>query len=178
MSPTTFLITSSTTFTVPYTGNYYLELYGGGGGCGGLKSCSLQGGSSCQSYDSIALTAGNKIKVVIGTGGTSTGPTSYEYESVGSAGTATTFGSYTVNGGGYTRYYLNGNQYTVSPRAAAGNKGTVGWGTGSNYKYEKNNNNGLYGNLYGYGGFSCTMTNVYQYANGGPRAVYLKYLGT
>ena len=109
MSPTTFLITSSTTFTVPYTGNYYLELYGWGGGCGGLKDCSLQGGSSCQSYDSIALTAGSKINVSIGVGGTSTGPTNHEHESEGSAGTSTTFGDYTVNGGGYTRYYLNDN---------------------------------------------------------------------
>lgn len=42
--------TANTTYIVPVTRNYLLELYGvGGGSCGS----GYQGGSSCQRYDSI-----------------------------------------------------------------------------------------------------------------------------
>ena len=55
---TEWLITESGNFIVPRTGRYMLELYGGGGGVSDSDSIregrAVQGGSSCQRYDSIA----------------------------------------------------------------------------------------------------------------------------
>lgn len=146
---------------MPKTGKYYLELYGGGGGAwnnpyNDFFSC--QGGSSCQTYDSVMLTKGSTINVSIGVGGgysKSTAPAPNPLNSTG-----TTFGSYSVAGGGRATSSSGG--------AAAGNKGTVGGNKGAT-----NPSSGKFGNVYGYGGFGTTSTG----SNGGHGAVYLKYLG-
>ena len=150
-STTSFLINSSGTFTVPKTGNYYMELYGGGGGAQVTSSSGgYTGGTSCQSYSSIALTAGSIINVVIGTGGIH----GYDYKDA-VAGTETSFGSYSVAGGGAATDSGGGS--------AAGNLGT----RGARYKNDQyyNSNNGTFPS---YG--SCA-------SDGTDGAVYLKYLG-
>ena len=148
---TSFIIKSSGTFTVPKTGNYYMELYGGGGGAKATSSSAgYTGGTSCQSYSSIALTAGSIINVVIGTGGEH-GGTSWDAE----AGTETSFGSYSVAGGGAATNNGGGS--------AAGNLGTRGARYINSQYYNYNN-----GTFSEYGSCESEGTNG---------AVYLKYLG-
>ena len=158
---TEWMITRSGTWIVPKTGRYYMELYGGGGGAWNNPYSDFfayQGGSSCQTYDSVMLTAGNTINVSIGVGGGYSNYTEPAPNPLDSTGT--TFGSYSVAGGGRATNSSGG--------AAAGNKGTVGGNKGAT-----NPSSGTFGNLYGYGGFGTTSTG----SNGGPGAVYLKYLG-
>ena len=161
---TEWLITSSGTWTVPRTGRYMIELYGGGGGAWNNPYndfFSYQGGSSCQTYDSVMLTKGNTINVSIGVGGGYSNSTAPEPKPLNSTGT--TFGSYSVAGGGRATGSSGG--------AAAGNKGTVGVNKGAT-----NPSSGKFGNLYGYGGFGSRFDEN-SGSNGGPGAVYLKYLG-
>lgn len=96
-------------------------------------------------------------------------------------GGATSFGSYTIEGGkkSYGEILSTGtNTYTIG--SAVGNKRTSGTGTGSNEGSNTNPNKGIYGSQYGYGGYISTTgyQSNYRSVNGGPRAVYLKYLGT
>ena len=161
---TEWIITSSGTWTVPRTGRYMIELYGGGGGAWNNPYndfFSYQGGSSCQTYDSVMLTEGNTINVSIGVGGGYSNYASPEPKPLNSTGT--TFGSYSVAGGGRATGSSGG--------AAAGNKGTVGVN-----KTGTNPSSGKFGNLYGYGGFGGTAS-PNNGSNGGPGAVYIKYLG-
>lgn len=158
---TEWIITSSGTWTVPRTGRYMIELYGGGGGAWNNPYNDFfvyQGGSSCQTYDSVMLTQGNTINVSIGVGGGYSNYPSSAPNPLDSTGT--TFGSYSVAGGGRATGSSGG--------AAAGNKGTVGGNNGAT-----NPSSGKFGNVYGYGGFGTTNTG----SNGGSGAVYLKYLG-
>lgn len=86
------LITTSGTVTLPVTGDYYLELHGGGGGSDGYNDMS--GGGSGQVYNSVRLTAG-EYQVTIGSGGNAL----YSAGSQVKDGESTTFGTYTVAGG-------------------------------------------------------------------------------
>ena len=61
------VITKSGNWTVPLSGRYYLELYGGGGSADGY---GITRSSSCQSFDSINLTKREIINVSIGIGAT------------------------------------------------------------------------------------------------------------
>lgn len=92
---TEFIITESGNFIVPRTGRYMLELYGGGGGVSNtddlMEGRAVQGGSSCQSYSSISLTAGDSIAVTIGAGG------SYRIDGSTRPATGTSFGNYTFD---------------------------------------------------------------------------------
>ena len=176
-----WILTSTQTWAVPRTGRYYIELYGGGGRAGCPKGRGCSGRSSCQSYNNISLSERQEISVTIGTGGNSVYGTSYEYADKGTSGTKTTFGTYSVNGGNVTNYggtYTSG--WSIQAGAAAGNLGTAG------YEGVKNNTSGYaicnystgrYGDKYGYGGYAKNNTNDWGSVNGGPRAVYLKYLG-
>ena len=144
-----------------------LELYGGGGGAWNnpySEFFAYQGGSSCQTYDSVMLTEGNTINVSIGVGGGYSNYTEPAPNPLDSTGT--TFGSYSVAGGGRATGSSGG--------AAAGNKGTGGTVGGANIA--TNPSSGKFGNLYGYGGFGGTDS-PNTGSNGGPGAVYLKYLG-
>lgn len=148
---TEWVITSSGSWTAPYTGRYMLELYGGGGGTARYKGNSgYTGGASCQHYDSISITSGENINVVIGSGGNSN-----------NSGGTTSFGSYSVSGGGGT----NGD----SAGTGAGNYGAAG-------EYRTRNETG---DVYGTGVFSTEYGYGAGHRNitGGPGAVYLKYLG-
>lgn len=117
-----FLITESGTFTVPYTGRYYLELYGGGGG-GYIQSVGsydgkVTGATSVQSYSDISLQKGTQISVTIGKGGTA----GYSYTSSTKAGTdggKTIFGNYSISG----RERASSTTYVPS---GGGNLGTSG----------------------------------------------------
>ena len=154
---TEWTITSSGTWTVPRTGRYMLELYGGGGGAprSGYK---FSGGSSCQSYDSISLTAGTKVNISIGVGGTNN-----------AASTGTTFGNYSVGGAG------NSKQSSVNNTGlGAGNKGTNGFESGSDYGL-KTLSTGHLASDYGYG--VNARADSAGVGVGGPGAVYIKYLG-
>lgn len=154
--PIEWTITQSGTWTVPKTGRYYIELYGGGGGAprSGYK---FSGGSSCQSYDSISLTAGTNVNVSIGVGGTNN-----------AASTGTTFGNYSVGGAG------NSKQSSVNGTGlGAGNKGTNGFEDGSQYE-QKTLSTGYLASQFGYGINAISGVDA---GVGGPGAVYLKYLG-
>ena len=153
---TEWVIDSSGSWTVPKTGRYMLELYGGGGGTPrALSSSGYTGGSSCQHYDSVSLNVGETIQVVIGAAGkSSSGVTS---------GESTSFGSYTVLGGG-----------AASNSAAGGAAGNYGK---SGVRVNRNNdvqtyNDGVFGTMYGVG--SSNSSNAHGATAG---AVYLKYLG-
>lgn len=154
--PTEWVITSSGSYTVPKTGRYMLELYGGGGGTPrALSSNGYTGGSSCQHYDSVSLNAGNTIQVVIGAAGkSSSGATS---------GGSTSFGSYTVLGGGAASDSAAGG--------AAGNYGKSGVRVSRNSNVQTYND-GVFGTMYGVGSSNSSNANG---ATAG--AVYLKYLG-
>ena len=144
------LITQSGTFTVEKTGKYYIELYGGGGEAYLKRST---GGSSCQSYNEVQLTAGEVINVVIGAAN----------------GGTTTFGSYSVTGGG------NASRYSAG--TGSGNLGTDGIFSNTDTTqglYEKNISNGMYGSEYGYGGYTDKATSAIVPGGGG--AVYISYL--
>ena len=152
---TEFIITSSGTWTVPRTGRYYIELYGGGGGSwrSGTGEAGYAAGSSCQSQASVSLTAGSSIPVTIGTKGRGG-------NYVASDGGSTTFGSYTVAGGGASSASDGG--------AGAGNLGKDGTARAINND-TVTTNDGVYGSVYGCGAGT--------YSNGTNGAVYLKYLG-
>lgn len=156
-----WLITSDTTWTVPKTGRYILELYGGGGGTSRdySKYAGYGGGSSCQHYDSITLTAGDQIPVTIGALGKSA-TNSYAVK----AGGSTTFGDYSVNGGGIGTKTEAG--------AAAGNYGVAGNYSDIHERPATPITNGVYGYVYGLGSVDTDSGGT---ATAG--AVYLKYLG-
>lgn len=164
---TEWLLTDSQTWVVPRTGKYYIELYGGGGGANMYSNTdgSCTGGSSCQTYNSIQLTMNQPINVIIGKGGES----SHSFGST--SGGNTSFGTYTVSGG--KRTFLNENGYSLCSRARnKGTSGQSGWGLN-----KINPNTGTYRSIYRYGGYSYYSGTTYRGSNGGPRAVYLKYLG-
>lgn len=151
---TEWTITSSGTWTVPRTGRYMLELYGhGGNGYYQSSDDKGSGGASCQSYDSINLTKGTAIPVSVSTSSTA-----------GSSGTS--FGNYSVANGGNAVWE---NSQTYHAGEGAGNKGATGVATniGGNVSYTYGT--GSLSETYGYGGSPNSQ--------GGPGAVYLKYLG-
>lgn len=153
--------TTNTTYTVPVSRNYLLELYGVGGGSYGS---GYQGGSSCQRYDSISLTKGTSITIKIA---------KWNSPSEGAITIiepTTMFRSYTVeNAGKYGPLLSYGTNYY---QPAAGTKGTRNLGAdGTTTSNSINASSGKLGSTYGYG-----SAKGYSYfgANG---AIYLKYLG-
>lgn len=160
---TEWIITSSGSWTVPKTGRYMLELYGGGGGTPRLVGKSgYTGGSSCQHYDSVSLTAGTSFNVTIGEAGVSSASLN---EVTG--GGSTTFGSYSVSGGGKAT--------TSAAGSGAGNYGKSGiYVSGSTRT--PTTNDGVLGSIKGVGsggGAGSSGTSIPATAG----AVYLKYLG-
>lgn len=166
---TEFIITESGNFIVPRTGRYMLELYGGGGGVSNYESMRedrvVQGGSSCQRYDSISLTAGDSIAITIGVGGSS------KFSDTVSDATGTSFGTYSVDGGG------TGNGVTATGGSGSGNLGTTGSVIDYSTTNKFNNNNGTFGSLYGVGGWGGLSFSSSGGKRGTNGAVYLKYLG-
>jgi hypothetical protein len=161
-----WLLTSSGTFTVPLSGNYYLELHGGGGGAN--YDYSHTGGGSGQVYSSIYLTAGI-YNVTIGKGGESS------INAQATAGGATSFGSYSVQGG----------NFVPTSASAVSGVGNVGGAsktpqiTSDSYStvYLVNPLNGG-GKFPGYGaGGACAFYSSTTYTfNGWDGCVYIEYL--
>lgn len=169
--PFTRTFTESTTYTIPVTGKYNLELYGGGGAIknGDLNynkysQCKMQGRSSCQQYNSITLTKGDIMAVTIGKGGSS------QARAKTIDGETTSFGTYSVEGGKGTK--------ANSPRSGAGNRGLDGlW-------QDHVVVDGLYynktlGTLLDYGnrGYGYINSSSMNYQDGKDGAVYLQFLG-
>lgn len=170
-------VTSNMTWTVPYTGNYFVELYGGGG-YGDIKTywvndvnyvAFAEGGSSCQRYESLHLTKNSKMVITIGIGASK-----MRGASVATNATGTSFRTYSVAGGGNGQVSVNNTtNIQAIGGAGAGNKGTTrkanSKGTiGSTYSI--NYSNGIYAKQFGY----SNNSNSQQARNG---AVYIKYLG-
>lgn len=170
-------VTSNMTWTVPYTGNYFVELYGGGGS-GDIKSywvndvnyvAFAEGGSSCQRYESLHLTKNSKMVITIGIGASKV-----RSSEAATNATGTSFRTYSVAGGGNGQVSVENNTTNNQAigGAGAGNKGTTrkanSKGTvGSTYSI--NYSNGIYAKQFGY----SNDPNSQQARNG---AVYIKYL--
>ena len=145
---TEWLIENNSTFVVPKSGNYLVELYGGGGGA--IRGSKYQGGSSCDVIN-LTLQKGESYQIIVGAGRGN------------GDGTATSFGNRTVAGGKVSTSSSGG--------AGSGNKGT----TGVYAEFDtKNVSSGTLGSMYGYGVNARGST---AFGTGGPGAVYIKYLG-
>lgn len=154
---TEWTITKSGTWTVPKTGRYMLELYGKGGNGARNEfrgSSVASGGASCQVYDEISLSSGDIINIVIDSGRTS-------------------FGNYTVDAA--TSAHWDNVTGTMTAGVGTGNKGANGtydYGSGSDWPNVYGT--GTFSQKYGYGGGAGYTS---YGTDGGPGAVYLKYLG-
>lgn len=181
---TTWTITEDTTWEVLATGDYQVELHGGGGGGlllvspvgQGTNRIAASGGGSGEIY-SLSLTLGERVSIVIGKGGSSLsiGVPNDETGSAGS-GEATTFGNVSVPGGGGGSYSNWGK--AVAGGSAAGSlasPGTVmfGAGTAAGGSGGSQNETQSYGN----GGTSKASTSGGSSANGQPGAAIVTYLG-
>lgn len=178
-----WLITNDSTWVVPYTGNYMVELYGGGGygasstyqdSSGYTVGITAEGGSSCQSYNSLHLIKDSSQSITIGKGAYKNGTRLVN-------ATGTSFRSYSVAGG------RNGDAYRFSASSAeatggagAGNKGTTRKATTqgpTDATYHVNYSNGIYAKRFGYSyGFSTDSDGGGSYKPAGDGAVYIKYL--
>ena len=117
------LTAASGTWVCPISGNWKLEMHGGGGGGGGgfsgyfdenarhaIGGMGAGGGGSGQMYNSVSFTQGQSIAYTIGRGGYGASArhdfsdfAAYENDRTGlsgSTGGTTTFGDYSVAGGG------------------------------------------------------------------------------
>lgn len=158
-----YIITKSTTFIVPYTGNYYLELYGGGGGAiiyrgsaSDVKYIYTNGATSCQSYESVYLTKDSQINITIGKAGETEVNTISAPSLDDLNGGETTFGEYSCarGKGSYIRA-SSGTSITKDIRTGTGNLGTNGKSvTNTSSTIKANQSKGQYGNLFGIGGLA------------------------
>ena len=190
---TNWLFTENQSFVVPFTGRYYLELHGGGGGAamyGTLGqtvpangfSCA-DGGASGQAYEEISLTKGQNISVIIGAAGSNRYGGNNTYTGV--SGGDTSFGEYSIKGGGGATANKYGTRYVVG--MSYGNLATTGSGYTGNGVDDPSKLEFLTNRSYGKG-----VTQSSGFGNGGtltpkgygdvqldPKAgcVYLKYLG-
>ena len=182
-----WLITGNTTWTVPYTGNYFVELYGGGGwgdgshwysdNVGTTHTILAEGGSSCQSYESLLLTKNSKMTITIGTGA--------YYDSLGKLvnATGTNFRTYSVAGGGNGQVLMASDITNIQAigGAGAGNKGTtraVDVKGDASARVHPNYSKGIYAKHFGYSnGFAPDPEGGYSDHPARAGAVYIKYLG-
>lgn len=171
-------ITESTTFTVGLTGRYNIYLHGGGGGASETPTSTTAnweisgGGGSGEKFENITLTAGEQYNVIIGKAGKS-GASSTD-------GGTTSFGSYSVAGGGRatdsgtpgTGSGSLGEAGTRAYRVSSGNSVVAKGGTGGD-------------NVFGYYGVGASITKFssssgkYSYDHTSPTdgCVILEYLG-
>lgn len=154
-----FFIQESSVWTVPYTRKYYIEVYGGGGDGFVYNYGDAQywsGGSSCQSYKNVFLEEGEKITVVVGKGRRKT------TQDQSGNGQSSSFGSYTVEGGGGASRDHVGQ--------GVGDLGTNGQAFDDLTTTKDNYSNGtLASKIMGYGGILN---------GGGNGGIVLKYLGS
>ena len=180
---TTWLFTENQTFIVPFTGRYYLELHGGGGGAKygydvNRNYFSAGGGGSGQKYDSISLTAGESVNIVIGSAGENK-PQQSGTGTPAVAGGLTSFGTYSVNGGGEAKF--SGSSINVAYLVAGAGSGNIGT-SGSKIVDSEDSvasggvGGGIVGSFYGCGGAQAAST-ISGQKDPTAGAVYLKYLG-
>lgn len=176
-----WLITRDSTWIVPYTGNYMVELYGGGGYGSSFKYRNdnntsvfvyAEGGSSCQNYSSLYLTQNSTKAITIGKGAyINTSPVGNTLVNA----TGTKFRNYSVAGGrnGKTSR-SNASDAVAEGGAGAGNKGTIRKSSTNSFlvDYGVNYSNGIYAKRFGY---SYGMEER-SYKPAGNGAVYIKYL--
>lgn len=180
----TWIITENTTFTVPVTGNYKLELHGGGGGAGGNFTTGSgsswttgydggAGGGSGEVYNNISLTANTQQYITIGQGGVKgNGGSGSNPATAGQQGGTTSFGSYSIAGG-----YGGGAATDIGFGAGGAKSGNIA--TAGSYTYES----GVYQPIAGSGGSQYgNYGNGQAYSGGGVSsgssgAVILTYLG-
>lgn len=161
---TTWTITSSQSWEVPATGNYQVELHGGGGGGRGggwlgyvseetsydYRTFSGGGGGGSGQLQMVALTRSDVIAITIGNGGSASTVNNNAYGNA-SNGEASSFGThFSVNGGGAG---------SVGGGSAAGNIATNGASGEIVY-------NGISYN-YGVGGYGYSSKPSQTYGNGG-----------
>lgn len=147
--------TSTTSWTVPYSRKYYIELYGSGGSAKGSTYDYLyyQGGSSCQSYN-LDLQKGTVYSISLGYN---------NYYSDSTITGTTTFGDYKVAG--------RGTANSTTPRKGAGNLGADG--TYQTESSVKNYSKGTFKELYGWGINGYSQRSAYSAR---PSAIYIKYI--
>ena len=164
---TTYLYEEDGTFEVPATGNYQVELHGGGGypyvnSDGSIIFSVATGGGSGEIFN-LYLTSGEKYDITLGTGATNIWQ---------STGGSSSFGNYAIAGGG--------GASSSSSGAASGSIATNGVYIENPYDGFYN---GGYGNInntsqiYGNGG-GATISNYesfYQKGNNG--ACIITYMG-
>lgn len=180
---TTWLFTENQTFIVPFTGRYYLELHGGGGGAkygydAYRRYFSAGGGGSGQKYDSISLTAGESVNIVIGSAGANN-PQQQNSGVPAVAGGATSFGTYSVNGGGEAKF--SGSSINSAYLTAGAGSGNIGTSGSKIFDSEDSVapggvGGGIVGSFYGCGGAEAASTTTGK-KDPTAGAVYLKYLG-
>ena len=92
---TKITILASGSWVCPATGQWGLELHGGGGAGARGDSHGSEGeyGLGSGNYQIVSLTKGSNYSIVIGEGGEA------NYEDYGETGGTTSFGNYSVNGG-------------------------------------------------------------------------------
>lgn len=168
---TTWLFEQNGTFEVPATGNYEVELHGGGGGAGkNGPYYSYASGSGSGNLFTVKLNKGDLIEVKIGNGGSGDPNTGNSED-----GEASYFGDLTVAGGGGVYCY----SYDATIRNPAGNLATAGQFMSSVPQDPTEHWDGGYGNKnkpdqkYGNGG----RFNYYVAENGYNGAAIVKFLG-
>ena len=179
---TTWTITEDTTWEVPATGSYQIEMHGGGGGGAQSSSTLASGGGSGEIYEQ-SLIKGSMIAVTIGVGGEA-GPESAYGSNSGEDGGTTTFGTLSLPGGGCGRV-VEEKYYSV-PYAgnASGSLGEAGSAATDVYPDGPSSITGGAGNRtnpaqnYGNGGgaYYRFSSNKGAYP-GTPGAVIVTYLG-
>lgn len=163
------VISKSGKFVVTKTGHYDIELHGGGGGGfarGDKRLNPHGGGGSGEIFKNVLLTQGSSYDVVIGEAGTNGEYYSGDPTVPATNGGKTSFGTYSVNGGGAaTEYDYGTGSGSLGVTAVAGGAGGIGGDT-------------IF-NIYGIGG-SIIQGSGYNYSDKPATAgvVYLKYLGT
>lgn len=165
----------SGTWECPVSGNWEVELHGGGGGGGGgaRTDCGAGGGGSGEIY-SAYFDTGAQISYKIGSGGS--GGSGYDIGSAsqpknGNDGESTTFGSYTISGGGggSSGSFLAVGGESSGSLATEGGNGKFDVGNGGLGNSE--NPNQVYGN----GGLGGSPK--FSGQSGQDGAIILTYLG-
>ncbi|GLB26638.1 hypothetical protein LXJ15735_28790 [Lacrimispora xylanolytica] len=134
----TQVITSSTTWTVPSGINQVQVFLVGGGGGGGYNvlyggdHAGFGGGSGYTTTQTVSVTPGQQIPIVIGAGGRGRNSDN------GDNGSNTSFGSVVVNGGNRGSWYIGSNV----PNSNGGSGGGAGGIRYENYRREQNGGNG------------------------------------
>lgn len=175
----TWTITEDTTWEVPATGSYQIEMHGGGGGGVSVlftrntyKAAAASGGGSGEVYLQT-LNKQQKIPVIIGAGGDSAEGQNQNI-SAGTGGT-TQFGTLSLAGGtGGQARSSNMSVYRGSANGSIAEDGETkefgGTATGGN----GNKNNAI--DTHGDGGSAIASSSLEAYP-GKPGAVIVTYLG-